>query len=38
MLVVELDLKTRKIAFVYSRGLQNGGLLEVLEFIITFVI
>lgn len=32
-LLVELDLKTSKIAFVYSRRLQSGVLLEILEFI-----
>lgn len=32
--VMELDLKTREITFIYNSSLQSGVLLEVLEFII----
>lgn len=35
--MVELDLKTREIAFIYNSSLQSGVLLEVLEFIVTFI-
>lgn len=35
---MELDLKSRKEAFVCNRGLWSGVLLEVLQFIIIFII
>lgn len=35
--MVELDLKTREIAFIYNSSLQSEVVLEVLEFIVTFI-